>query len=183
VWISKNTFNDIFEMDELWHFTKERPRTETRENAYVIPLMSRTPRQIVNYAVENSKTARVFQSIVDNAPRAYQYNTDGNYTYREVDFPGFHKQNFWNKKDTCRVESVNSDLRDYVPGLRRRSRCFFRSLETMRAVLFVFITAYNKFGEAKLKYRHRLIERYGIGVKLHNWYKDPPINLFQFVST
>jgi IS1 family transposase len=47
------------------------------------------------------------------------------------------------------VESVNADLRHYIAGLRRKSRCFFRSLETMRAVLTVLINAYNKFGHAK----------------------------------
>jgi IS1 family transposase len=49
-------------------------------------------------------------------------------------FPG-------NKRDTHNVESVNADLRHYIPGLARRSRCFFRSLKTFQAVLKVFIDA------------------------------------------
>jgi len=181
MWISDITHKSFFEMDELYHFINERPRTETRENTYVIPLMSRFPRQIMNFAVENSKSAKEFQSVVDNAPQAYQYNTDGFFSYMDVVFPGHHKRNATDKNDTHNIESVNADLRDYIPGLRRRSRCFFRSLETMRAVLYVFVNAYNKFGEAKYKYRERLIENYGFVVKFWNQYKDPPISLYDFI--
>ena len=183
IWISDLTYNDTFEMDELYHFINERPRTETRENTYVIQLISRTPRQIVNFAVDNHKSVKQIQPIVDGAMPAYQYNTDGYHGYMDVVFPGLHRRNIENKKHTHNIESVNADLRHYIPGLRRRSRCFFRSLETMRAVLFVFANAYNKFGEAKLKFRRKLIELYGLCAKQWNYYKDPPINLFQFVST
>lgn len=51
------------------------------------------------------------------------------------------------------VESVNADLRNYIPILLRRSRCFPRKLETLYAVVEVFVEAYNKFGEAKMKYK------------------------------
>jgi IS1 family transposase len=169
-------------MDELWHYLNHRPRTETRENVYVIPLISREPRQIVSIMASRTKTAVDFQRVVDNTTYFYQCNTDGNFTYQDVIFPGHLKQNFWNKSDTHNVESVNADFRDYIRGLFRRCRCFFRSLETLNAVLFVFANAYNKFGEAKLLHRRRLIRQYGIGAKLWNHYKDPPINLFQFVS-
>lgn len=110
MWISDLTHKSFFEMDELYHFIKERPRTETRENTYVIPLMSRFPRQIVSFAVEESKSAKELQSVVDNAPQAYQYG------YMEVIFPWYHKRNFSDKKDTHNIESVNADLRDYGQG-------------------------------------------------------------------
>ena len=168
-------------MDELFHFINMRPRTETRENTYVIPLISRIPRQIVSFGVENSKTAAIFQRIVDNTPYFYQCNTDGNFTYRDVIFPERHKQNSWDKSDTYNVESVNSDLRHYLPGLRRRSRIFYRSLDTLRAIFSIFVNAYNKFGEAKYIHRQRLINQYGIGAKLCNYYKDPPMSLFDFL--
>ena len=181
MWTSKFTQNDVFEMDELFHFTKKRPRTKTRENMYVIPLISRTPRQIVSFGVEKTKTAKVFQKIVDIAPPAKQYNTDGNFTYMDVVFPGTHRRNDWDKKDTCRIESVNSDLRHYIPGLRRRSKCFYRSLATLRAILSIFVNAYNKFGEAKLIHRERLLRQYGPLALNWNHYKDPPFSLFDFV--
>lgn len=49
--------------------------------------------------------------------------------------------------------------RHYIPILARRSRYFTRNLETLRAVLEVFIDAYNRFGAAKLKYRHNRTSR------------------------
>jgi len=180
VWISEITFNDIFEIDELWHFVKHKEHTETHENTYVIPIISRTPRQIVSFGVENSKSAKVIQAIADKSPYAYQFNSDGYFGYMDVVFPGYHKRNSHDKKDTHNIESVNADIRHYIPGLRRRSRCFYRSLDTLRAIFSIFVNAYNKFGEAKLKYRRRLIETYGIRVKQHNWYKDLPLSIFQF---
>lgn len=181
MWISELTLKDVFEIDELYHFIKERPRTETRENTYIKPLISRTPRQIVSFAVENSKSAAEIQPIIDNAPMACQYNTDGYHGYMDVIFPGYHKRNIKNKKHTHNVESVNADLRHYIPGLRRRSRCFYRSLETIRAVLTIFINAYNKFGEAKLRYRQKLLDTYGEVTKYWSCYKDPPMSLFDYL--
>ena len=64
-------------------------------------------------------------------------------------------KNIFDKEDTHNVESINADLRHYIHGLHRRSRCFYRTLETFNAVLWLFVNAYNKFGEAKLKYRIR----------------------------
>jgi len=57
------------------------------------------------------------------------------------------------------VESINADLRHYIPGLRRRSRIFYRTLETFQAVLSVFVDAYNKFGDYKLN-RKRLYKSF-----------------------
>ena len=62
--------------------------------------------------------------------------------------------------DTHLIEGSNADLRHYIAGLRRKSRCFFKSLETLKAVLYLFINAYNKFGEAKLEYANRYYNRY-----------------------
>jgi len=70
-----------------------------------------------------------------------------------VIYPGKHIRNVRNKDDTFTVEGVNADLRHYIPILARRSRCFPRKLETLRVVLDIFVEAYNRFGEAKMKFR------------------------------
>ena len=144
-------------------------------------MVSRFPRQIVAFEVDKSVNAKALQKMVDSVPSAERYFVDGCSVYRDVDYLGLLRQNFEDKSDTHNIESTNSDLRHYIPGLRRRSRCFYRSIETLRAILSIFVTAYNKFGEAKLKRRKKLIETYGIGVKLHNWYKEPNICLFDFI--
>ena len=52
-----------------------------------------------------------------------------------------------NKSGTYNVESVNTDLRYFIAGLHRRSRCFFRKIETLEAVINISVDAYNAFGE------------------------------------
>ena len=56
------------------------------------------------------------------------------------------------KSHTFIVEGVNSDIRKYIAALQRRSKCFFRSLKTFKAVLRVFVYAYNKLGQFKLAF-------------------------------
>jgi hypothetical protein len=73
--------------------------------------------------------------------------------YLDVIFPGKHRRNVHNESDTHLVEGTNADIRHYIAGLRRKSRCFFRSLETLKAVLSIFINAYNQFGEAKRAFK------------------------------
>ncbi|MGN1412430.1 MAG: hypothetical protein ACI4WH_08005, partial [Oscillospiraceae bacterium] len=67
------------------------------------------------------------------------------------------------------VESINSDLRHYIPILARRSKCFSRKFETIKIVLEVFVDAYNRFGLAKYQY------------KLKNKNKEFPFGLVDFL--
>ena len=115
-------------------------------------IISRSPRQILNFRVDFSKSQMLIQQMVNESLSAEIYCTDGFNGYCEVDFPGIHKRNISNKNDTHNIESTNADLRHYIAGLRRRSKCFFRKLETLKSVLWVFVNAYNKFGEFKRKY-------------------------------
>ena len=115
--------------------------------------LSRLPRQIEGFDVAFDKSPERIQRIVDGAPEAKKYCTDGWFGYVDVVYPGRHIQNSRDKSDTFTVEGVNADLRHYIPILARRSRCFARKLETLQAVMDVFVDAYNRFGEAKHKYR------------------------------
>ena len=90
---------------------------------------------------------------MDTVPPAQRYCTDGFLGYIDVVYPGRHIRNVRDKSDTYTVEGVNADLRHYIPILARRSRCFPRKLETLQAVVQVYVDAYNRFGRAKHKYR------------------------------
>lgn len=142
-----------FELDELYWFVGRKGNSETRENVYLMTMISREPRQILGFEVARDKAAWRIQDIVDGAPYADRYCTDGYLGYVDIVYPSCHIRNIHNKKDTHNVESINADLRHYIPVLRRRSRCFCRTIETLNAVVSVFVDAYNKFGEAKLKCR------------------------------
>ena len=141
------------EIDELYWFVGRKGTTETRENIYVITMISRNPRLIVGFDVAFDKSRERIQKIVDNACEAKYYYTDGYAGYIDVVYPGKHIRNIQNKKDTHNVESVNADIRHHIPILARRSRCFARKKETLYAVVAVFVNAYNRFGMAKYKYR------------------------------
>ena len=116
-------------------------------------MVNRLPRQIAGFDVALDKSPERIQRIVDSAPEANQYCTDGWWGYVDVAYPGRHIRNIHNKSNTFTVEGVNADLRHYIPILARRSRCFPRTLETLYEVITVFACAYNKFGEAKMRYR------------------------------
>jgi len=143
----------VVELDELYWFLKQKSHKKTQENVYIITMVSRKPRQIIGYCASADKSSRIIQKIVDAAPEAKIYCTDGYSGYLDVVFPGKHIYNIRNKKDTFTVEGVNADLRHYIPTLARRSRCFPRRLETLRAVVKLFVIAYNAFGTAKMKFR------------------------------
>ncbi len=64
-------------MDELYWFLEYKPRTETRENIYIMTMVSREPRQIIGHVVSRDKTSRTIQKMVDAAPDAERYCTDG----------------------------------------------------------------------------------------------------------
>ena len=181
MWISSKTDFSIFELDELFWFLKRKELTKTRENTYVMTMMSRIPRQIVVFFVDNSVKSSELQKIVDSVPAAKEYCTDGCLTYLDVVFSGKHIRNVRNKKDTHDIESTNADLRHYVPGLARRSRCFYRSEETLVAVLSVFFDAFNKFGEAKLKRQIPVKHKSSCPSKHLHKYRDTPFSLLDFL--
>jgi IS1 family transposase len=118
-------------------------------------MISRVPRQILAFEVVSPVTSERIQAMVDRMPLAQKCFTDGGVSYLDVDFLGGHHRNVHNKNDTHIIEGTNADIRHYIAGLRRRSRCFFRSVETLKAVLTLFIDAYNRFGAAKQMYKER----------------------------
>ena len=157
--VSVDNFPKIFELDELYWFIGKKGNSETRENVYLMTMVSREPRQIVGFDVAYDKSPDRIQKIVDAAPCAKEYCTDGYLEYIDVVYPGTHVRNVHDKSDTYTVEGVNSNLRHYIPILARRSRCFARKLETLKAVVEVFVDAYNRFGIAKAAYRKKHTSR------------------------
>jgi IS1 family transposase len=101
----------ILELDELYWFLERNPRTETRENVYVMTMVSREPRQIIGFDVAR-----------DKSPEAERYCRDGYLGYVDVIYPGNHIRNIHDESNTFTVEGVNADLRHYIPILARRSR-------------------------------------------------------------
>ena len=74
----------------MYWFIEEKPRTETRENVYIIAMVSREPRQIMGFDAAFDKSPVRIQQIVDDAQPASRYCTDGWSGYVDVIYPGEH---------------------------------------------------------------------------------------------
>lgn len=68
----------------MYWFVGKKSKTETRENTYIMTMVSRKPRQIVGYDVAFDKSANRIQKIVDNGPEAEYYCTNGYWGYVNI---------------------------------------------------------------------------------------------------
>jgi len=84
---------EVYELDELYWFVERKGRSETRENTYILTMVSREPRQIVGHDVAADKSPDRVQAIVDSARDAGEYCTDGHTGYIDVVYPGRHESN------------------------------------------------------------------------------------------
>ena len=93
----------------------------------------------------SERTLEVVQQLVDTPPHAKQYFSDRFASYAEVVyFPSQQHTALPDKSQTFSVEGVNADLRHYLARLRRRSRCFSRSLAALTAAVSLFVFAHNR---------------------------------------
>ena len=122
-----------------------------KNKIYVITLVSRDKRQIVGYDIAFDKSRERIQRLVDNSPKASKYYSDSYPVYSEIIYHGKYTS-LKNKSQIYIVEGVNSDLKHYIPALRRKSKCFFRSVETMKAVFKLFVHAFNQFALSKFNF-------------------------------
>ena len=81
MWISPMTKTDAFELDEIYWFIGKRKGHENGVNTYIMTILSREPRQIVAFAVDNAVNAARIQGMVDDTVQAEKYYTDGGQSY------------------------------------------------------------------------------------------------------
>ena len=63
----KTSETGIVELDELYWFLERKPHTKTRENVYIMTMVSRNLRQIVGHVVSTDKSSQTIQKMVDAA--------------------------------------------------------------------------------------------------------------------
>jgi IS1 family transposase len=152
--------------------------TKTKENVYITLAVTRNPRQIVGFTVTLSRSVEQMQGLIDSSPAAQAYYSDGYLLYKDLCYWGVHTVAH-GKSQTYTVEGVNADLRRYLPGVARRSRCFYRRLDTLVAVMKVFVTAYNRFGAYKSKHQVLANHRPTSHSRLHK-FAELPLALINF---
>jgi IS1 family transposase len=136
----------------------------------------------VGHQVSASKDVETIQEIADTAPKAAIYHSDGYSAYAQTLYYGNHFAHC-DKSETYTVEGVNSDLRHYIPGFARRSKCFYRKIETVIAVVAVFVRAFNRFALQKFHTRQLANHKSSSTSRLHQYAESPfSLSVFFFPS-
>ena len=89
------------------------------------------------------RTQEAIQQIVDEAPKARWYFSDGFDAYSRLWYHFGRYQVSEGKNDTYSVEGDNAELRHYLARLARKSRCFSRCVEALQIALKLFVFAFN----------------------------------------
>ena len=130
----------------------------------MITLVDRHTRCILSWKIAWERTAQVIQHVVDEAPKAREYFSDGWEAYALLWYHLGHYQVSEGKSDTYSVEADNAELRHYLARLARASRCFSRCLAALECALKLFVYCFN----ARQLYKHQ--------------YPAYPAHLMSFVS-
>ena len=107
--------------------------------------VARESRLIVGEWVTRVFDAPGMQTMADTLPEASRYCTDGSAVYPEIIWPdaAWHQISIA-KEETYTIEGINADLRTYLGRLKRRSRCFSRSLEKLHEAVRLFVWHDNR---------------------------------------
>ncbi len=85
------------------------------------------------------------QAVVDAAPQATAYYSDGFPTYGTLVYGLTATYTALpNKSQTYTVEGGNADLRHYLARLGRKSRCFSRCIVALRRAVKLLVWCYNQ---------------------------------------
>ncbi len=106
--------------------------------------MDRHSHTIVGWAVVAARDEATLQAVVDQAPHAHAYYSDGFPPYANLVYGDATYTAMPNKSQTYTVEGGNADLRHYLARLARKSRCFSRCLHALRRAIKLVVWCYNQ---------------------------------------
>ncbi|MCS7054809.1 MAG: IS1 family transposase, partial [Thermoflexales bacterium] len=109
-----------------------------------ITQVERRTRCVMSWQVALSRDEAVLQAVVDQAPRAFQYCTDGFSGYAALDYRGGWHLVAPGKSQTYSVEASLAELRGALARLGRRTRCFSRCVEALRRSVASFVQCWNR---------------------------------------
>jgi len=91
-----------------------------------------------------TRTKEAIQHMVDEAPKAKWYYSDGFDAYQWLWYHFGRYEVSEGKTDTYSVEADNAELRHYLARLARRSRCFSRCPHALACALRLFVYSFNR---------------------------------------
>ena len=106
-------------------------------------IVDRASRCFLSWRIVSNRDQWVAQDMVGEAA-ARHYFSDQYHIYLELHYPEAQHEARSDKSQTYSVEANNSELRHYLARLVRRSRCFSRSLDALRAHVKLFIHVWNR---------------------------------------
>ena len=121
-------------------------------------------RCILGWAVVWTRTQAAIQQMIDGAPKAKWYYSDGLDAYQWLWYHLGRYEVSNAKADTYSVEGDNAELRHYLARLARRTRCFSRCPYALECAVRLFVYCFN----GRQLYKQR--------------YPDYPANVMDFLS-
>ena len=115
-----------------------------KNQIFVITIVDRLTRCYLGFRLVWQRTQEVIQEMVDEAPKAKRYYSDAFETYDRLWYHWGVYEVSEGKTDTFSVEADNAELRHYLARLARRSRCFSRCPEALKAALKLFMYCFNR---------------------------------------
>ena len=100
---------------------------------------------ITGCGVMEERTQSKMQEFVEQLPPAIFYCSDGFSVNQELVWPLESEHLVSKAKErTHTIESINAQLRTYLARLKRKSRCFSRSLTALWQSVRLFVWHYNR---------------------------------------
>ena len=93
-------------------------RRREKNKAYIVTAVDRATHTIVGWAVCGERTLEILQLVIDSAPPATDYYTDGFLMYQDLSYWGNHTM-LKDKSQTYSVEGGNADLQPLGIGTQR----------------------------------------------------------------
>lgn len=122
-----------------------------KNRAYIVTAVDRKTHTITGWAICAERTLEILQSVIDTAPKAENYYTDGFLMYQDLSYWGNHIM-LTDKSQTYSVEGGNADIRHYLARLARSSRCFSRCFKALARAIELFVYFYNERQLRKRRY-------------------------------
>lgn len=131
---------ETIEVDEVHTFVADK-----QQKVYIYLATTRERRLIVGHAILQHIDAATLQYAVEPLPQAKRYFSDGLRSYQQVTWPepGEHEVSV-GKNDTYTIEGMNAQLRHYLARLRRKTRCFSKSLTALAEAVALFVYGWNR---------------------------------------
>ncbi len=110
----------------------------------MITAVDRATHCIVGWTLALHRPFEILQDVVDQAPCASQYYSDGLAAYADVYYHGGLYQAVLDKSQTYTVEGQNAELRHYLARLHRKTRCFSKCLIALWRAVELFVHFWNR---------------------------------------